>query len=163
MQATPTFAHGELTGRILEGFHQTHQELGSGFSEGVCRRALGIVLAELGLDVRTEVKLTVGFRGYCIGTFFADMVVNDIVLLEIKAGQALEGYAQAQLLNYLKAAGGGVGLLLNFGRTPQHKRLVMGDPFNSLPVLRRSVPPPRPRVGEASCCPTSAGRLNKLT
>ena len=66
------------------------------------------------------------------------MVVNNTILVEIKAGQRLEAYAQAQLLNYLKAAGGGVGLLLNFGRHPEHKRMVMGNPFNSLPLLRTS-------------------------
>ena len=144
MGTTHNFAHGELTGRIIEGFRITHQELGSGFSERVCREALGIVLGERGLRVRTEASLRVHFRGRCIGSFFADMVVNETVLLEIKAGQALEGYAQAQLLNYLKAAGGGVGLLLNFGRVPEHRRMVMGDPFKSLPALqavRASRPP----------------------
>jgi hypothetical protein len=67
------------------------------------------------------------------------MVVNETVLIEIKANQSLEGYAQAQLLNYLKAAGGGVGLLLNFGRRPEYKRMVVGNPLNSLPVLRQSL------------------------
>lgn len=132
------FAHGELTGRIIQGFLQTHHELGSGFSENVCRKALAIVLAEKGLRVWTNVPIKVQFHAKVIGDFFADMVVDDTVLVEIKAGQSLEGYPQAQLLNYLKGAGGGVGLLLNFGRRPEYKRMVSGDPFNSLPTLRRS-------------------------
>jgi GxxExxY protein len=131
------FAHGELTGRIIQGFLQTHSELGSGFSEKVCRSALAIVLAEKGLRVWTNVPIKVLFHATVIGDFFADMVVDDTVLIEIKAGQSLEGYPQAQLLNYLKGVGGGVGLLLNFGRRPEYKRMVMGDPFNSLPTLRR--------------------------
>jgi GxxExxY protein len=132
------FAHGELTGRIIQGFLQTHSELGSGFSEKVCGRALAIVLAEKGLRVWTCVPIKVLFHTKIIGEFVADMVVDDTVLIEIKAGPSLDGYPQAQLLNYLKGVGGGVGLLLNFGRRPEYKRMVMGDPFNSLPTLRRT-------------------------
>lgn len=132
----PALEHAELTGRIIEGFHETFHELGSGFSERVSQAALAIVLTDAGLDVRVEVPLSVMFRGRIIGDFHADMVVNDTVLVEIKVAQTLEGYPQAQLLNYLKAAGGGVGLLVNFGRHPAHKRMVMGDPANSLPLLR---------------------------
>lgn len=135
MQGT-NLPHGETTGAIIEAFHETHQELGSGFSEKVSRNALAIVLRSKGLKVGIEVPLNVWFRGQVIGEFSADMVVNDVVLVEIKGMTRIEPYAEAQLLNYLKAAGGGVGLILNFGRTPQHKRLVMGDPLNSLPALR---------------------------
>ena len=71
------------------------------------------------------------------GTFYADLVVEGLVLVEVKAAAAIEAYAEAQLLNYLKAAGGGVGLLLNFGRRVEYRRRVVGDdPSNSLPVLR---------------------------
>jgi GxxExxY protein len=60
------------------------------------------------------------------------------VIVEVKATATIEGYAEAQLLNYLKAAGGGVGLLLNFGRKPEFRRRVMGDPLNSLPMMRKA-------------------------
>lgn len=132
------FAHGDLTGAIIEGFQQTHAELGSGFSERIYRDALAIVLGEKGFRVWVNAAIDVVFHQQHLGRFYADMVVNDTVLVEIKAGQVLEGYAQAQLLNYLKAAGGGVGLLLNFGRRPEFKRMVMGDPFTSLPLLARA-------------------------
>ncbi len=131
------FAHADLTRSIIAGCRQTYHELGSGFSERVCQNALAIVLTDMGLTVCVELPLRVEFRGRILGRFLADMVVNKTILLEIKAGQALEGYAQAQLLNYLKAAGGGVGLLLNFGRHPEHKRMVVGNPKNSLPLLTR--------------------------
>ena len=134
------FPHGELTGTIIEAFNETHHELGSGFSEKVCCNALLIVLVEKRLRVAVEVPIDVQFRGRLIGRFFADIVVNNTVLLEVKAASFLEGYAQAQVLNYLKAAGGGVGLLLNFGRQPQHKRFIMGDGIHSLPNLRCSPP-----------------------
>jgi GxxExxY protein len=60
------------------------------------------------------------------------------VIVEVKATATIEGYAEAQLLNYLKAAGGGVGLLLNVGRKPEFRRRVMGDPLNSLPMMRKA-------------------------
>ena len=63
-----------------------------------------------------------------IGRFYADLLIDGVVLIEIKAAASVEPYAVAQLLNYLKAAGGGIGLLLNFGRQPEVKRLVLGVP-----------------------------------
>ena len=81
--------------------------------------------------------LSVTFRGSIIGTFYGDIVVADVVLVEIKVSAAIEKHAEVQLLNYLKAAGGGIGLLLNFGREATYKRFAMGDdPRNSLPALR---------------------------
>lgn len=114
-----------------------------GSQRAVSQAALSIVLREMGLNVQVEVPIHVQFRGQIIGQFFADMVVNDTVLVEIKAGVALEGWPEAQILNYLKASGGGVGLLLNFGRRREHKRFVVGDnPSNSLPLLRQASPLP---------------------
>jgi GxxExxY protein len=139
MKTYPSLPHGELTGDVITAFLEAYHELGSGFSEKVCLGALAVVLTDRKLRVFTNAELTVLFRGRRIGHFFADMVVNETVLIEIKANQSLEGYAQAQLLNYLKAAGGGVGLLLNFGRRPEYKRMVVGNPLNSLPVLRQSL------------------------
>ena len=101
------------------------------------RRALVIVLRAAGLEVAEEVPLPVHFRGTLIGTFRADLIVNGVVLVEVKAAAAIESYAEAQTLNYLKAAGGGVGLVLNFGRQPTFKRFVMGDAGNSLPLLNQ--------------------------
>ena len=73
------------------------------------------------------VRLQVQFRSVIIGTFWVDLVVEDAVLVEIKALPEIDSRAIGQLLNYLKAAGGGVGLLLNFGRRPEFKRLVVGE------------------------------------
>ena len=129
-------AHSELTGRILGCFYDTYAVLGHGFSEAVLGRALTIALEEAGMRVARSVPLQVHFRGHAIGLFFADIIVDRTVLIEVKATATIENYAIAQMLNYLKVAGGGVGLLLNFGRKPESKRLVMGDPFNSLPALR---------------------------
>jgi GxxExxY protein len=137
-----TLAHRDLTGLILKCFFDVYGELGHGFSELVLRRAMAIALEEAGLRVREEAALAVHFRGRCIGSFRADMIVEDTVLVEVKAATALENYAVSQILNYLKVAGGGVGLLLNFGRKPEFKRYVVGDPNVSLPRLDRDPPSP---------------------
>ena len=130
-------AHADLTDRILAGFFEAYGELGHGFSEQVLCRALAIILRAAGLSVLEEAQLDVWFRGHCIGKFFADLIVNRTILVEVKGLPEIKPYAEAQLLNYLKAAGGGVGLLLNFGHQPKFKRMVVGDPFDSLPLLRQ--------------------------
>ena len=140
-RAASTLVHGELTGRILDCFFDAYGELGHGFSEAVLRRAMAIVLQESGMQVVREAPLEVWFRGRSIGTFYADLIVDRTVLIEIKASATIEGYAVAQTLNYLKVAGGGVGLLLNFGHKPEFKRLVMGEPSNSLPLLKNAAQP----------------------
>jgi GxxExxY protein len=132
-------AHSSTTGPILAAFFEVRNELGHGFSEVVYRRALVIVLRAAAMEVAEEVSLPVHFRGSVIGTFRADLVVNGVVLVEVKAAAAIDSYAESQTLNYLKAAGGGVGLLLNFGRQPTFKRLVLGDTANSLPFLNHAL------------------------
>ena len=88
------------------------------------KKALLLALWQAGLSASAEVKLEVTFRGENVGVFFADIVVEGKVLLEIKAVRALAPEHQAQLINYLKATGNEVGLLLNFGRPKlEYKRL----------------------------------------
>jgi GxxExxY protein len=136
-QTAKPFPFATLTYQIVAAFLQVFRELGHGFSEAVYCRALTVVLLERGFDVLAEHPIPVMFHGEIIGTFEADLVVNQSVIVEVKATESIENYAIVQTLNYLKAAGGGVGLVLNFGRHPSHKRLVMGDnPGNSLPLLR---------------------------
>jgi GxxExxY protein len=130
-------AHGAVTQEILKAFFAVYTELGHGFSEVVYRRALAIVIRSSGLQVAEEVPLEVHFRRVLVGRFYADLVVAGVVLVETKAAATLERYAEAQVLNYLKAAGGGVGMLLNFGRQPAFKRFVLGDTDASLPSLHQ--------------------------
>ena len=126
-----------LTELIIEAFHDTVHELGCGFGEHVCRRAIAIVLRDKGLLVESPYPLSVTFRGHQIGTFEADIVVERLVIVEVKATARLEPWATAQTLNYLKCAGGGVGILVNFGNHPEFKRLVIGNPNDSLPNLSK--------------------------
>jgi GxxExxY protein len=107
--------HSELTGRILGAFFQVHKELGYGFSEKVYENALAMLLIEMGLKVEQQVHLYVFYHGRVVGEYIADMVINDTVLLELKATQKIIEDHAAQLLNYLKATNLEVGLVLNFG------------------------------------------------
>jgi GxxExxY protein len=102
-----------LTELIIEGFHDCVHELGCGFGEAVCQRAFKIVLSDKGLLVESGLELDVQFRGQEIGKFTTDLVVERLVIVEVKATARIEDVGRAQLLNYLKCAGGGVGLLAN--------------------------------------------------
>ena len=119
--------HRSITGAIIGAFHDVNHELGHGFSEKLLCRALSIVLRERGFVVIDEPEILVDFHGHRIGSFRADLVVNGKVLVEVKAARELESRHEGQLLNYLKCAGGGVGMLLNFGSSPVHRRFVMGE------------------------------------
>ena len=128
--------HKELTSAIIGGLYETANELGPGYSERVNTRALQVVLIDRGLQAEINVPIRVFFRGRRIGRFWADMVVNRTVLMEIKRKEELEPRDEAQILNYLACAGGGIGLLVNFGQSVTFKRFVKGDLDNCLPRLR---------------------------
>ena len=116
--------HSELTGKILGAFFQVHKELGYGFKEKVYENALVILLNEMGLKVEPQVDLHVYFHGQMVGEYTADLIVNDVVLLELKAADKIVEDHAAQLLNYLKATNIEIGLVLNFGPTAEFRRKV---------------------------------------
>ena len=118
------FPHSDLTRTIIGGLYEVHGELGGGFLERVYANALTIVLRSKGLRVEREVAYEIYFRGEMIGRYVADMVVESTVVVECKAAAAIERAHRAQLLNYLRASGLQVGLVLNFGGSAQFKRMV---------------------------------------
>ncbi len=105
----------DLTKKILEACFEVSNELGSGFLESVYLKALIIALKDKGMKVTSQVPLNVNFRGKSVGDFYADILVEDLVILELKAIKKLAAEHSAQLINYLKATGIEVGLLVNFG------------------------------------------------
>ena len=123
MHAEPRgFKYSETTDRILKGFYTVYNTLGYGFLEKVYRNALAFELRKLRLTVVQESRIAVHYGGLLVGEYFADLVVNDAVIVELKAVRTLAAEHEAQLLNYLKATPYEVGLLLNFGQKPQIKR-----------------------------------------
>ena len=102
-------------------------ELGSGFLESVYEAAMAIALTDSDLRFERQAPINVWFRGQQIGEFRADLVIEDAVIVELKAVQAIKPIHEAQILNYLRATDIEVGLLLNFGERPQFKRLAFDN------------------------------------
>jgi GxxExxY protein len=121
----PLLLYSELTEQILGVYYDVYNEIGHGFLESVYANCMAIALTEARLDVQRELPIPVWFRTQQVGQFRADLLVNQRVLLELKAVQALDRSHEAQILNYLRATELEVGLILNFGGTkPQFRRLV---------------------------------------
>ncbi|MEP6705076.1 MAG: GxxExxY protein [Acidobacteriota bacterium] len=127
------FRHAELTKAIIGCFYQVYNELGSGFIESVYENSLSLALRSQGFDVHQQIAIPVWFRGSKVGDFDADVMVNRLVLLELKTARAIESAHLGQLMNYLKATEIEVGLLLNFGPKPQFKRVVFGNERKAAP------------------------------
>jgi GxxExxY protein len=126
------FKHGEITQKIIRVFYEVYNELGYGFLESVYEKSLEVALASTKLKVCRQIEIPVQFRGHRVGNFTADMLVEDCVLLELKAARSLDTSHTAQLLNYLRATDIEVGLLLNFGLKPEFKRLLFDNPRKSI-------------------------------
>jgi GxxExxY protein len=116
------YKHTHITEAIIKGFYRVYNQLGYGFLEKVYRNALTVELRKLGLDVTPEAPITVYYNGQAVGEYFADLVVANSVVVELKAVKGLTEEHEALLLNYLKATSHEVGLLLNFGPKPEIKR-----------------------------------------
>jgi GxxExxY protein len=104
----------ELTYLINGAIFEVNRELGVGFLEKVYENALLIELLKRGLKAENQVPIKVEYKGTEVGEYYADIVVENQVILEIKAVDALQNIHEAQLLNYLKATGYKIGLLVNF-------------------------------------------------
>ncbi len=116
--------HKELTGQILKAFYDVYNELGYGFLERVYQNALFIELKSRGFNVEAQKKITVYYKNIEVGDYFADIIVNEVVILELKACECLVDEFEYQLLNYLKSTNCEVGLVLNFGKEPEFVRKV---------------------------------------
>jgi GxxExxY protein len=116
--------HGELTRRVIITFFEVYNELGAGFLESVYQVALAQALSAKGVRTDREVPIDVFFRYAVIGRFYADLVVENRVIVEVKAVRCLAREHQTQLLHYLRGTAMEVGLLLNFGVRPQFRRLI---------------------------------------
>ena len=106
----------ELTQKILGACMDVSNELCSGFLEGVYEKAVLVALRQKGLKAEAQVPLAVEFRGHIVGEFYADIVVEDAVIVELKVARSIGPEHEAQLINYLKATEIGVGLVVNFGK-----------------------------------------------
>ena len=123
MSSQVDLKYKDITDKILNAFlHTVYPQLGYGFLEKVYENAIMIVLESMGVKVERQVKITVYFQGQAIGEYYADLLVEDKVIVELKASYRIAPEHEAQLLNYLRATPYEVGLLLNFGPKPEFIR-----------------------------------------
>ena len=121
--------HEELTKEIIGIFYNVYNELGYGFLERVYQNAMFIELKNNGFDIEVQKKIQVFYKEHEVGWYIADIVVNNCVILELKAQDTLVKANESQLINYLKATECEVGLLLNFGKKPELIRKVYQNNF----------------------------------
>ena len=115
--------HADFTEEIIRSFYKVYNALGYGFLEKVYENALAFELRKNGLTVKTQENIRVFYEGQEVGDYYADLLVNDLVIIELKAAESIRQEHVAQLINYCKATRIEVGLLLNFGKSPEVKRV----------------------------------------
>ena len=119
------FLHGEVTRKIIGAAFEVYGVLGYGFLESVYKKAMQVELQRAGLKAEIEAPIKVLYKNVTVGDFRADLLVNEVVIVELKTEKNYNADDEPQLLNELKATGIKVGLLINFGRTKvEFKRMV---------------------------------------
>lgn len=124
------YKHSEITEKIIKAFYKVYNTLGYGFLEKVYQNALYNELIEMNLFVEKQGQIKVYYEEKEVGEYYADLIVNESVIIELKATETLCEEHEFQLLNYLKATEIEVGLLLNFGKKPEIKRKVFSNYTN---------------------------------
>lgn len=119
--------HSDVTGKILRAYYTVYNELGFGFLEKNYERAMKIELEKMNVKCASQQSIKVYYKEHQIGNYVADLVVDDKVIVELKAATNLAPGHEVQLLNYLRATKMEVGMLLNFGTEPQFKRKVFSN------------------------------------
>lgn len=124
--------HSETTGKIIKAFYKVYNTLGYGFLEKVYENALVSELEQMNLSVLQQASIKVFYNGKEVGDYFADLIVENSVIVELKSVENILSIHEAQLLNYLEATKIEVGLLLNFGATAEYRRKVFDNTRKSL-------------------------------
>ncbi len=117
----------ELTDRVIKCFFKVYNTLGYGFLEKVYERALFIELNKIGIKVECQKSIKVHYDNQIIGDYYADIMVDNTVIIELKAVEILCEQHELQLINYLKATDVEFGLLLNFGKRPEIRRKIFSN------------------------------------
>lgn len=116
--------HHELTDVIIKTFYEVYNELGYGFLERVYQNSMYLELKNKGLNVEAQRKIKVYYKGIEVGEYYADLIVEDLIILELKAADCIVEAFENQILNYLKGTNCEIGLLLNFGTKPEFRRKI---------------------------------------
>jgi len=126
--------HKDITDKIIRAFYTVYNELGFGFLEKVYENALYLELRSMNLFCEKQFPINVYYQDKSVGEYFADIIVEHVVIIELKAAEAIAEEHELQLINYLKATELEVGLLLNFGKKPEFRRKVFSNEFKKLNI-----------------------------
>ena len=124
------YRHTEITDKIIKAFYTVYNTLGYGFLEKMYENAMVIELTNMGMLVEKQKRIAVYYEEAEVGEYFADLIIDECVIIELKAADKLREEHESQLVNYLKATNVEVGLLLNFGKKPELKRKVFSGSNN---------------------------------
>lgn len=130
--------HKEITEKIIKAYYKVYNTLGYGFLEKVYGNAMAIELRNMGFEVKCQYPINVFYESEVIGEYYADIVINDIVVIELKASSSLLEEHECQLINYLKATEIELGLLMNFGKEAEYKRKVFMNKFKKMRVIENN-------------------------
>ncbi|MFG4003913.1 GxxExxY protein [Flavobacterium aquidurense] len=117
--------HQGLSDVIIKTFFEVYNELGHGFLERVYQNSMYLELKNKGFKVEAQKKIEVYYKGIEVGQYYADLIVEDLIILELKAADCIVPAFENQILNYLKGTNCEVGLLFNFGTKPEFKRKIL--------------------------------------
>ncbi len=131
MNLNENYLHSDITSTIIKAYYNVYNKLGYGFLEKVYENALIIELNKLGLECEKQKSIEVFYDTINVGQYFADIIVNGCVIVELKAAEGLIEEHEAQLVNYLRATNIEVGLLLNFGREAEFKRKAFSNQYKN--------------------------------
>lgn len=131
MDKNDKYLHSDLTGTIIKAYYNVYNSLGYGFLEKVYENALMIELKKFDLKCEKQVQINVFYESEKVGEYYADILVNNSVIIELKACEYLLEEHEAQLLNYLRATDIEVGLLLNFGKEAEFKRKAFSNIYKN--------------------------------
>ena len=124
--------HKEITDKNINSYYKVYNTLGYGFLEKVYENAMVIELCNRGFDVKCQYPVTVYYGNKKVGEYYADIIINNLVIIELKASSTLLEEHEWQLINYLKATEIEVGLLMNFGKEAEYKRKVFTNKYKKL-------------------------------
>lgn len=125
------YKYSDLTDKMIRAYYNVYNRLGYGFLEKVNENAMMMELPKFGLECINQYPIKVYYDEKPIGDYYADIIVNSLIIIELKAAESLCEEHECQLINYLKATELEVGILFNFGKEPQFKRKVLTKEFKN--------------------------------
>jgi len=121
------YKHKDITEKIIKAFYNVYNTLGYGFLEKVYENAIYNELTEMGVQTQKQYPIEVYYKDNKVGQYFADLIIEETVIVELKAADTICEEHELQLINYLKATEIEIGILLNFGKKPQFKRKIFSN------------------------------------